>query len=308
MFKKQILAAGVALLLGSSGAMADPFTFDPTGTPGAGGDITNLGAFDQAPGNALAIGGGGVLVAGQRITILYQANLNTANSNNNGTPVFLNGTGGNYFTFVAGFGEVISSGGGPTAGFSFDPTNTVNFFRVYRNSSAGDNLSGANFTGGNLILSGTINSAGFSGSFNQNVGAGLQNFDQFNGDSYNGFQSIVGSGGTSLNATVSFLDANYFPDLTVGTTLAFFNTSIVVPFDTVDPSRAFINNTGTVSAVTAPALGAQNGGAGSGPNFQLQADGNNTFRRAVPEPDSLLLLSLGLGLVGFLGKRRKQAA
>ena len=56
-------------------------------------------------------------------------------------------------------------------------------------------------------------------------------------------------------------------------------------------------------------LGAVNGGANSGPNFQLQADANTSFVRAVPEPDSVALFGLGLGLVGLFAKRRarKQA-
>ena len=307
MFNMRKLALSLALMTASAGAMADSFTFDPTGTPGAAGNIT-LGSFDQAPGNALAIGGGGVLAGGAHITVLYQANLNTGNDATPfGTPIFLNGTGGNFFTFVAGYGEVVSSGGGPTAGFSFDPTNSVNFFKIYASNAPGNNLTGAGFTNGTLILSGVVLPTGYSSSFSQNVPAGLSNFDQFlgDGDNYPGFKSINGGGGTHLTAMVTSLNAAYFPDLTVGSSLSFFDVNSNVPFTTVDPSQAFINTTGTASAVTAPNLGAQNGGAGSGANFQLLADASSTFTR-VPEPDSLALLGLGLGLVALVGKRRSK--
>ena len=313
MFKKHILAVAF-MLVGASTAMADTFSFNPTGT-GPVGAITNAGSFDQKPGNALAQGGGGViLAAGQKITVLYQANLGAVlDDTSQSNTVFTQGQGGRFFTFVAGYGEQVTSGSAATAGFSFDATNPVNFFKIYASSGNGDNLSGANFTSGTVILSGVVLGTGFSSSFNVNLdSAGNPQtalFDGFGVDNYAGYRSIIGGGGTNLTVRVNSLDANYFPDLTAGSTLSFFSTTQATPFNQVDPSRLFINNTGTVSQATTPNRAARNGASGTSANdFQLQADASSTFTRVIPEPDSLLLLGLGLGVVGFLGKRRKQAA
>lgn len=309
MYKKHIIATGAALLLCSTGAFADPFTFDPTGVAGASGNITNVGSFDQAPGNALSVGGGGVLSPGQQVTVLYQANLSTANAATTTAPsVFANGDGGKYFTFVAGYSEIVTNGGANFAIFDFNSAGSVNFFKMYATTSAGDNLTGAGFTSSTVILSGHFISTGFASSYVRS-GTGTEKFDQFGGDDYSNFQSITGAGSTSLTAVIDSFDTNYFPDLIAGSTFGFINTSQVTPFKQVDPSRAFIDSTGTTSAATAAGLGPTNGGVGSGPNFQLQADANTSFVRAVPEPDSVALFGLGLGLVGLFAKRRarKQA-
>ena len=61
MFKMKKIAATIALgvgLIGSAYAGSVTFTFDPTGTLGAGGDIAGVSTIDQLPGNVLAIGGG----------------------------------------------------------------------------------------------------------------------------------------------------------------------------------------------------------------------------------------------------------
>ena len=320
MVKKQIFALGAALALCSTGAFADTFTFDPTGTPGATGNISGIGLFDQTPGNALAINGSAAftLNTAAQITVLYQANLGVAYGADGSTPLYVNGQGGTFFTFVAGFGEKII-GGDPAAGtavFGFDPTNTTNYYKVYATTSAGNNLTGTGFTSTKLIMQGLFDGTGFASNYSRSVTDPnnprntnyTQNFDQSsNGNQYGTFQSVVGAGSTKLNATVTYTDTDYFPDLLAGSSFSFFNTSQVTPFTQVDPSQAFINLAGTQSAVTAPGLGAQNGGIGNGPNFQLQADANQSFTRVVPEPDSLLMLGLGLGLISFLSKRRKQA-
>src|SRR5262245_39367546 len=114
-FKQTALAVAFATMFGGSVvANADLFTFDPTGTPGAGGNIANVAAVDQLPGTALAVGGNSAVAnfltggpaAGNNFTLFYQANLNTMTFANN-TIAFANGTGGNFFTFVAGFGETV---------------------------------------------------------------------------------------------------------------------------------------------------------------------------------------------------------
>ena len=309
MIQSRFLAVGAAALLCTTGALADTFTFDPTGTPGPTGNIANIALFDQAPGNSLAFNGGGVLAAGRKVTVYYQANLGSANFTNN-LSGFSQGQGGNFFTFTAGFGETVLTGSGSTATFGFDPTSTTNFFRMYKTTAQGNDLAGTGFTSSALILSGFFTADGYTSNYTASTLpsgalAPTVNFDSSpNGDQYAGFQSIQGGGSTKLNATISFIDANYFPDLTAGSTFSFFNTSGISPYDQIDPSRAFTDAFG--NTIT-PNLGFQNG-ASNGRDFQLQADANQSFIRRVPEPDSLLLLGLGMSVIGLVSKRRRKAA
>jgi hypothetical protein len=285
-------------------AQTTTFTFDPTGTAGTTGDITGLGAIDQSPGNALAIGAVGATV-GSTTTLLYQANLGTLN-NSLGNGVFLDGTGGNYFTFVAGFRETLTSlttsGGTSTATFGL-AAQQPNFFYMYRTAAPGDNLTGLGFTSGTRILEGSLNQANFSSNFTSNSSAPVT-FDQFGTNNYGSTTSVTGTGASSFNATITGFDPLYFPTFNASTlTLSFFNTSQVVPFQQVDPSALFSSN-GTANGDMAANIGAVNGV--SGPNFQFQADANTSFQvSAVPEPETYALMLGGLGLIGFVARRRK---
>jgi len=300
------IAAAMLVLPTLVFAQSTPFTFDPTGTHGATGDITGLGAIDQSPGNALSVGGVITPVGGQA-TLLYQANLGTLN-NGSGNPVFLNGTGGNFFTFVAGFRENFTSlttgGGNQTATFSL-ASGAPNFFIMYRTSAPGDNLTGLGFTSGTPILTGTINATNFSSNFSESL-ASLTSpvtFDQFGANNYPGVTTAIGSGASQFNATITSFNANYFPSFSASSlTLSFFNTSQVTPFLQVDPSARFSSN-GTANGDVVANRGAINGV--SGPDFQFQADANTSFQvTTVPEPETYALLLGGLGLVGFVARRR----
>src|SRR5262245_11540259 len=122
MFKKTVLATSVALGMGMAGAaQADLFQFNPTGGGAGAGVINNVATIDEAPGNSLgqagsvSVPGGGPLTPGTTIMALYQANL-TAMLGAASNVLFANGTGGNFFTFVAGFNETVTTStqpGGP---------------------------------------------------------------------------------------------------------------------------------------------------------------------------------------------------
>lgn len=300
------LVAAAALALPSLVvAQTATFTFDPTGTAGATGDISGLGAMDQSPGNALAVGAVGATV-GSTTTLLYQANLGTLN-NTLGNPVFLDGTAGNYFTFVAGFRETLTSlttsGSTSTATFAL-AAQQPNFFYMYRTAAPGDNLTGLGFTSGTRILEGTLNQANFSSNFTSNSSAPVT-FDQFGTNNYPGVTSVTGTGGSQFNATITSFNSLYFPTFNASNlTLSFFNTSQVTPFQQVDPS-AFFSSNGTANGDVAANRGLINGV--SGPNFQFQADANTSFQvSAVPEPESYALMLGGLGLIGLLVRRRNR--
>jgi hypothetical protein len=304
-FALHSIAAAALALPALAFAQTTPFTFDPTGTPGASGNISGLGAIDQAPGNALSVGGVATPVGGQA-NLLYEANLATLN-NSAGNPVYLNGSDGNFFTFVAGFRETFTSinttGGNTTATFAL-ASGAPNFFIMYRTSAPGDNLTGMGFTSGTPILMGTINSTNFSSSFTA-FGAPPVTFDQHEANNYPGVTSVVGTGASSFNATITSFNPNYFPTFSASNlTLSFFNTSQVTPFREVDPSARFSSN-GVANGDVVATRGAINGI--SGPDFQFQADANTSFQvSAIPEPETYALMLGGLGLVGFVVGRRRR--
>src|SRR2546427_201923 len=141
-------------------------TFDPTGTPGPGGNIT-IDRLDQAPGNAIALGASAASTVGSTFKLLYQSNLGTAQLAN--VNVYSNGGSGHFFTFVAGFGETVtqnSGGASPLLAFGFNAADPVNFFRMYNNVvTPGNNLTGQGFTAGNAILIGHIVGTNFISNF-----------------------------------------------------------------------------------------------------------------------------------------------
>ena len=112
------------------------------------------------------------VVGSTGFTTYYQANLNSVV--NSGSNVFSNGTGGNFFTFTAGFGEAVNfatqGGGVGFANFVFDANNPVNFFNMYATSATAVDLTGAGFVNGTPILTGHVASITTS-SFTSNLGA-----------------------------------------------------------------------------------------------------------------------------------------
>lgn len=298
------LAAASLMTVVVSANAAIAFQFNPNGT-GAVGAIGGAYTIDQAPGSTVALNGvnsttpGAPLPVGTIVTNYYQANLNSilgATSN----VLFSNGTGGNYFTFSANYTEKVVAGAyvpGVTSFSSFQVLSGT--FKMCAQSAAGVDLAGTGFgCAGNGILSGTITSG------SANVGADLTKapklLDSFGTDGWGGVMSILTSGGASIDAQLTFVDANYFPDLDVAgmIELLLTNSSLITPFDQVDPSKRYSSN--LISDDYAASVGATNGV--SGPDFLFQADANTSFDRAVPEPGTLALV--GAALLGLALRRR----
>lgn len=316
--KLNLISIAVLAALGASaGAQAAqlPFTFDPTGTAGAAGDIANVGIIDWAPGSGYAQGGTAAInnfisgAGSTGFTLYYQANLSTMQAFDTSFK-FGNGQGGDFFTAVAGFGEkVLSVGANNSATFGFDAANPVNFFKIYAVSAQANNLTGTGFKGTPILeahLTHTDSSNFTIGSLTPVVldqGGG-------NGDQWAGQTSVTGSGSTDITAVVDSVDLNYFPDMDLIGQLVFtlFNSSQVDPFNQVDPSQCMNTETSTIACVgginTVGTLGTVNGDASKGDDsFIFQADGNQSF--SVPEPGSLALVGLGFAALGFVGSRRR---
>ncbi|HVW65638.1 MAG TPA: PEP-CTERM sorting domain-containing protein [Nitrosospira sp.] len=293
-------------------AQAELFTFDPTGS-GAG--TANVALIDQAPGSALAQGGVTAInnfLAGSgstSFTLHYQANLSSMQFEDTSI-AFANGSGGNFFTFVAGFGErVVGAQPYPgTATFAFDASNPVNFFNMYASNAIGNNLTGAGFMNGTPIL--TAHIVAIPTSNFQVTDTTPTTLDHSpNGDQWGGQQTVTGGGVSDITLVIDSVNSAYFPSLhpADAVTISFFNSSQVDPFRQVDPSQC-VNTEGSDCGAggginVLGTLGAVNGT--SGPNFIMQADGNQAF--TVAEPASLALMGLGLSFMGFFGRSRRRA-
>ena len=315
--KALILLATIVATVAATAAQADDFAFDPNGTGSTA--ISNAGIIDQAPGNAIAQGGSTAIanyLAGSgstAFTLYYQANLATIQDSDT-SGLFLNGSGGKYFTFVAGLGETVSgvqSNG--MASFAFDPGNPVNFFTMYATSAVGNNLTGAGFVSSKPILSGHVSSIQ-SSDFTVSNATPVSLDQSGNGNQWGTQKSVVGSGANDLVLVLDFIDTNYFPTLpSNGGVMSFLNTSLVTPYRQIDPSGCFNTGSGGVNTciggglTSTGTLGPVNGGGGGGPNFMFQVDANQTLAAAVPEPETVAMFAAGLALVGLRIARRRSA-
>jgi len=333
------LGVGVALAMGSMNpASAIDIPFDPDGL----GPLTRLGnssalptgllaGLDWSVGNALAVGSV-PLTVGAEFTVHYQAKLATFdlgggnsgfsetnfNSAGAGTGQTISGIAPDFeWTVNARFRERVVSitGAFPNATAVFEViADPGNYLKVFYDGTAnvanggvaaGPNASTALGTGhidGVEILSGTI-VVGNSSSITLN---GIGTIDGTPG----GLPSvIIGNGGFNIEAIVDSWNDNFLNLTSIGVLPGQFRTTLItstleLPFGPGGVA-ALLEQVGGPNVV--PALGGFNGG--SGPDFLMEADSNQTFKlfdASVPEPATMML---GLmGLAGLAVRRNRASA
>lgn len=279
---KKCLTAAFVLAATALASPATALTFCPEGdgTTTQASCVT-FAVVDPLPGNSIAGATAATTPsATSDFNVLYQANLGVMTTDDTSI-TYANGGGGEFFTFVLGFQELLTAnttGGAATAlTFGYSSENGIgisndasdpNFFYMYEVAANGNNLAGTGFVGGDPILEGYTVATGFSSGFTTTglagpdvtecggAGTDIGCLDQGgvfgsegNGrDNYPGIDTIQGSGATSLTIIITGFNPNYFPDLQGATEIVFnTNTSTIIPYEEIDPSNCF-SETGTTGA------------------------------------------------------------
>lgn len=237
-------------------------------------------------------------------------------------------------TMIARFTETVTAvgtlGGNPIVQFATVPTAPGFLQMFYDNSVDAVDVSGSGFNDGRLILNGTqVGSATSQFSITNPTPVAL---DQAGANDYTG-QLTVSGNGSSGNIPVNALttDGTFFITPLDAFGVTFAQISLGLPYISVNPSDCFtgaaqpaiiggpnaalgcspahINglmavNIGELPPGIVPVIGLVNATAPSatgGPDFVAQSDYNSPLQGAIPEPGSLALLGLSLGLFGFFG-------
>ena len=152
---------------------------------------------------------------GGQATLLYQANLGTLNDAS-GIPVFLNGTGGNYFTFVAGFRETFSSistsGGSTTATFSL-ASGAAQLLQHVPDLGTRRQPRRHRLHDRHAADVGHSQLGEFPSSFTEQTGTAPVTFDQFNTNNYPGRDDGDGHGGKPVQCHRHVVQPALLPEL-----------------------------------------------------------------------------------------------
>jgi hypothetical protein len=194
------------------------------------------------------------------------------------------------------------------------------FLRMYYNGAAttatgNGNLSGLTFQDGQVILDSTavlprsVDTGNFQTNGNGSGGTVTDTFDKNGTNDYPGTTTVTGNGGLVLDFKVNAVDPTFFISAPSQIELH-LNSSLILPFDTVDPSREFRNKDSAASlgptvpgALVTPNIGTVNGEGG--PDIQYQADANSSIV-IVPEPSVLSVTGLGLAGVFYTVRPRRK--
>ncbi len=350
---RRYLGVGVTALILSAGLpnSSEAYLFDADGSGIA--TAQNIVNLDWAPTSFLALNGvtaisnfgapGGCAVSSCSFDVVTQGKLTAANdaANTNLLPASFGAGGTNEITFIARFSETVTAvTGGNHAEFSVN-TAAPMYIEIYFDTTRDSNpLTGAGFGDGHLILKGTLLQSS-TGDFTVNLATPLGALDQSVSNDYANQNTVSGQGTQGVLNIGGFsnqVDSAFFTQALASFGLSFANTSISLPFTSVDPSdcfTAYAVGTGSGATVTGadavgqcanfhinglmsanpdatgtvPNIGVTNGLFSPGvTDFMAQTDPNSALVAAptVPEPASFLLLGAGLlGMGRFVRRNRK---
>jgi hypothetical protein len=276
-------------------AKADTITFNPTGGGAGAGAVSGISGFNYASSSVLAFGLSTPTV-GATFPVYYESVLDgTQGTGVTVGPDFnINGSG-HQFTVIAGFEETITAitpvGAGALISFTLASSpSTPNFFEMFANtpgSASPTTGNGAGFSLGTLVLSGTVSSSNFNGSFLTNGTTGP--FNTSGEPTTNPTTTTLnGGGGTALTVTntVTFQNTGYFPTPISQLT---FSTTNSLPFNAVAPLTGFYSTTGLSAPNLIDGVNFNTGtiNAVNGQSLMFQSVANNGFV-LVPEPASVI--------------------
>jgi len=369
--KFRTLAAIMSSLAIVSVGQAGPVILNvPFSTNGSGTANFTLTSFTYQDGNALAIGGnaaaqlyeqtatpiplgGGsfVFVGGTQVAFdtVFQSRVAALNNDTTNPVTSISGAD---FSLAARITEVVTSEfynattNTFTANYSLisAPQDYVQLF--YNNPPTANDQAGTGFNSGTLILSASPTPSGPAGasdsSFGTTVGSSTA-LDQLSPNYYPGQNTITGSGGATINASVNSVNPNFFVGQTPSTIT--FTVAQAIgqsdPFGQVQPSARFLATNGSNGAVGAtptpdgaglglysgvpstpltgsPAggtlssnasIGTINGapiGSGGGSDFQFETTGTESFLgpTPTPAPGTIIILGIGAACMGAWQLRR----
>ena len=321
--KRLATAAAALVALGAAplAHSAATIQFDPDGGGPLGAIAVDV--FDWLPGNTIAIG------------------VISTPDNQNGVRTFEVVSQGRLGLFIDPNGDTIT----PAGQFTFQArfwengtgvgTNTANFtlgslggsFSIYYNSTVvADSITGLGFDAGTAILSGELVSltGNFTNQTIQNRTPCLFNplacslLDTLTADNQNGTRSHEGNGSTTIQVNVTSFDDAFFKS-NISSLLVDMQdtTNNASPFAQTNPSDQVFGVVPVYSVVGGTRV---NGAPCEGPgqtetgaevgrcDIHLQTDGSTSFNpTAVPEPGSLAIAGLGLGLLGLARRRTRKS-